>query len=242
MANTWQASCLSFISFITKSTTFSSQHPLHFRWWASHTSIRPTHEHFGQRAHSSPQLKTKSSLHPKLRQTPKGKPGCTRVRTLHAQHCSHLKGRTPNGKSNFVTHLMHPSRTTLTLIPPNSEVRRSKRPTLVKLTFPPKPIPCIIHHIVEVCPPRGSLTDADSSHRVASLVTEGIVLGHLISSRCIEVDKSKIDIIISLPNPTSVWEVRSFLGHAGFYRSFLGAKDPTYIRTDSPSTKLGVSI
>ncbi|RDX86705.1 Retrovirus-related Pol polyprotein from transposon 17.6, partial [Mucuna pruriens] len=45
------------------------------------------------------------------------------------------------------------------------------------------------------------------------MVTEGLVLGHLVSNRCIEVDKSKIDIIISLPNPTSVQEVRSFLGH-----------------------------
>ncbi|RDY00061.1 Retrovirus-related Pol polyprotein from transposon 17.6, partial [Mucuna pruriens] len=43
------------------------------------------------------------------------------------------------------------------------------------------------------------------------LVTEGIVLGHLVSNRGIEVDKSKIDIITSLPNPASVWEVRSFL-------------------------------
>ncbi|RDY13936.1 Retrovirus-related Pol polyprotein from transposon 17.6, partial [Mucuna pruriens] len=38
------------------------------------------------------------------------------------------------------------------------------------------------------------------------MVTEGIVLGHLVSSRGIEVDKSKIDIITSLPNPTSVRE------------------------------------
>ncbi|RDX77174.1 Retrovirus-related Pol polyprotein from transposon opus, partial [Mucuna pruriens] len=35
------------------------------------------------------------------------------------------------------------------------------------------------------------------------MVTEGIVLGHLVSNRGIEVDKSKIDIITSLPNPTS---------------------------------------
>ncbi|RDY10835.1 Retrovirus-related Pol polyprotein, partial [Mucuna pruriens] len=53
------------------------------------------------------------------------------------------------------------------------------------------------------------------------MVTEGIVLGHLVSNRGIEVDKAKIDIITSLPNPTSVQEVRSFLGHAGFYRRFI---------------------
>ncbi|RDX72963.1 Retrovirus-related Pol polyprotein, partial [Mucuna pruriens] len=45
------------------------------------------------------------------------------------------------------------------------------------------------------------------------MVTEGIVLGHLVSNRGIEVDKSKIDIITSLPNPSSVRKVRSFLGH-----------------------------
>ncbi|RDX85105.1 Retrovirus-related Pol polyprotein from transposon 17.6, partial [Mucuna pruriens] len=53
------------------------------------------------------------------------------------------------------------------------------------------------------------------------MVIEGIVLGHLVSNRGIEVDKSKIDIITSLPNPASVREVHSFLGHAGFYRRFI---------------------
>ncbi|RDY10467.1 hypothetical protein CR513_05011, partial [Mucuna pruriens] len=47
------------------------------------------------------------------------------------------------------------------------------------------------------------------------MVVEGIVLGHLLSSRGIEVDKAKIEIITSLPHPASVREVRSFLGHAG---------------------------
>ncbi|RDY05236.1 putative mitochondrial protein, partial [Mucuna pruriens] len=41
----------------------------------------------------------------------------------------------------------------------------------------------------------------------------GIILGHLVSARGIEVDRAKIDVISSLPNPTSLWEVRSFLGH-----------------------------
>ncbi|CAL9021092.1 unnamed protein product [Prunus brigantina] len=49
----------------------------------------------------------------------------------------------------------------------------------------------------------------------------GIVLGHVISSKGIEVDKAKIDLIASMPSPTSVKEVRSFLGHAGFYRHFI---------------------
>ncbi|RDX78771.1 RNA polymerase II C-terminal domain phosphatase-like 4, partial [Mucuna pruriens] len=53
------------------------------------------------------------------------------------------------------------------------------------------------------------------------MVTEGIILGHLVSNRGIEVDKAKIDIITSLPNLTSVREVRSFLGHTSFYRRFI---------------------
>ncbi|RDX79546.1 Retrovirus-related Pol polyprotein, partial [Mucuna pruriens] len=53
------------------------------------------------------------------------------------------------------------------------------------------------------------------------MVAKRIVLGHLVSNRGIEVDKSKIDIITSLPSHTSVREVRSFLGHVGFYRRFI---------------------
>ena len=53
------------------------------------------------------------------------------------------------------------------------------------------------------------------------MVDKGIVLGHIISSKGIEVDKAKIDLIMSLPYPTNVREVRSFLGHAGFYRRFI---------------------
>ena len=53
------------------------------------------------------------------------------------------------------------------------------------------------------------------------MVHEGIVLGHLVSSRGIEVDKAKIDVITSLPYPTSMWEVHSFLGHAGFCRRLM---------------------
>ena len=53
------------------------------------------------------------------------------------------------------------------------------------------------------------------------MVREGIVLGHIVSPRGIEVDKAKIDLIVGLPPPTSVRQVRSFLGHAGFYRRFI---------------------
>ncbi|GJW40222.1 reverse transcriptase domain-containing protein [Tanacetum coccineum] len=47
---------------------------------------------------------------------------------------------------------------------------------------------------------------------------EGIMLGHKISKSGIEVDRAKVDVIAKLPHPTTVKGVRSFLGHAGFYR------------------------
>ncbi|GJU50462.1 reverse transcriptase domain-containing protein, partial [Tanacetum coccineum] len=52
-------------------------------------------------------------------------------------------------------------------------------------------------------------------------VKEGIVLGHKISKSGIEVDRAKVDVIAKLPHPTTVKGVRSFLGHAGFYRRFI---------------------
>ena len=52
------------------------------------------------------------------------------------------------------------------------------------------------------------------------MVQQGIVLGHSIFNKGIEVDKAKIDIISKLPPPMMTKCVRSFLGHAGFYRRF----------------------
>ncbi|CAM8978573.1 unnamed protein product [Rhodiola kirilowii] len=53
------------------------------------------------------------------------------------------------------------------------------------------------------------------------MVQEGIVLGHLVSKRGIEVDKAKVEVIEKLPPPKDVRGIRSFLGHAGFYRRFI---------------------
>ena len=53
------------------------------------------------------------------------------------------------------------------------------------------------------------------------MVQEGIVLGHRISTRGIEVDRAKIEAIEKLPPPSSVKGILSFLGHAGFYRRFI---------------------
>ena len=53
------------------------------------------------------------------------------------------------------------------------------------------------------------------------MVNQGIVLGHIISKKGIEVDKAKIEMISKFPSPTNVKTMRQFLGHAGFYRRFI---------------------
>ena len=50
------------------------------------------------------------------------------------------------------------------------------------------------------------------------MVNKGIVLGHKISVRAIEVDKAKVDAIEKIPCPTDIKGIHSFLGHVGFYR------------------------
>jgi hypothetical protein len=53
------------------------------------------------------------------------------------------------------------------------------------------------------------------------MVKQGIVFGHVISERGIEVDKAKVETVEQLPPPTDVKSLRSFLGHVGFYRRFI---------------------
>nr|GEX22936.1 hypothetical protein [Tanacetum cinerariifolium] len=63
---------------------------------------------------------------------------------------------------------------------------------------------------------------------------KGIVLGHKISEKAIEIDKAKIDVISKLPHPTTIKGVRSLLGHADFYRRFI--KD--FCKIARPMTRL----
>eukprot|EP00253_Pinus_taeda_P026016 PITA_26016 len=60
-----------------------------------------------------------------------------------------------------------------------------------------------------------------STKKCHMMMTEGVVLGHFISSQGIQVDPSKIQVIENLPIPKTQTEVRSFLGHAGYYRRFI---------------------
>ena len=46
-------------------------------------------------------------------------------------------------------------------------------------------------------------------------------MGHIISKDGISVDPSKIQDVINWKAPTSVPEIRSFLGLAGYYRRFV---------------------
>ncbi|CAN4084613.1 unnamed protein product [Withania somnifera] len=53
------------------------------------------------------------------------------------------------------------------------------------------------------------------------MVKEGIVLGHKISEKGIQVDQAKVEVISRFPPPINVKDVKSFLGHASFYRRFI---------------------
>ena len=53
------------------------------------------------------------------------------------------------------------------------------------------------------------------------MVTEGIVLGQKIFVVGLEVDQEKIIVIKTFMPSTTVKGIRSFLGHAGFYRRFI---------------------
>ncbi|CAM8950745.1 unnamed protein product [Rhodiola kirilowii] len=75
-----------------------------------------------------------------------------------------------------------------------------------------------LSHVLARCIETGLVLNWEKCHL---MVQEGIVLGHLISSRGVEVDKAKVQVIEQLPPPKDQKGVRSFLGHAGFYRRFI---------------------
>ena len=79
---------------------------------------------------------------------------------------------------------------------------------------------CLIHleTVLHRCIEQNQVLNWEKCH---FMVNRGIVLGHIISERGIEVDKTKVELISKLPSPTNVKTVRQFLGHAGFYRRFI---------------------
>ena len=52
-------------------------------------------------------------------------------------------------------------------------------------------------------------------------LTEVNFLGHVVYEVGIVVDHSKVEVVQEWQTPTNVFEVRSFLGLAGYYRRFV---------------------
>src|SRR5215469_11181459 len=73
-------------------------------------------------------------------------------------------------------------------------------------------------HVLKRCEETNLVLNWEKCH---FMVREGIVLGHRVSAKGLEVDRAKIEAIEKLPSPVNVKGIRSFLGHAGFYRRFI---------------------
>ena len=52
-------------------------------------------------------------------------------------------------------------------------------------------------------------------------LTEVRFLGHVVSTSRVSVDTEKVEAVMSWERPNSVFEIRSFLGMAGYYRIFI---------------------
>nr|XP_034896193.1 uncharacterized protein LOC118034871 [Populus alba] len=71
---------------------------------------------------------------------------------------------------------------------------------------------CLMHleKVLERCEESNLVLNWEKCH---FMVTHGIVLGHIVSSKGIEVDKSKVEVIQKLPTPRTVKDMSNLIGH-----------------------------
>lgn len=69
-----------------------------------------------------------------------------------------------------------------------------------------------------------------SQEKCHMMMTNGLILSHYISAAGIQVDLTKIQVILLLSTPYTQIKVRSFLGFAGYYRRFV----KNFLQIDAP--------
>ena len=79
---------------------------------------------------------------------------------------------------------------------------------------------CLAHltKILEACVRKRLVLSWEKSH---FMVREGVVIGHIVSGKGLEVDKAKIEVIQNLHLLATVRDLGSFLEHVGFYQRFI---------------------
>ena len=75
-----------------------------------------------------------------------------------------------------------------------------------------------LRKVLERCQEKNLVLNWEKCH---FMVTQVIVLGHIVLKKGIKVDKAKVELISNLPTPKCVKYIWSFLGYAGFYRKFI---------------------
>jgi hypothetical protein len=73
-----------------------------------------------------------------------------------------------------------------------------------------------------------------NSASVLFWLKEVMFLAHIISTKGIAVDPSKVQEVLDWKSPKSVTQIRSFIGLAGYYHRFI----PKFSKIAKPMTKL----
>ena len=71
-----------------------------------------------------------------------------------------------------------------------------------------------LEKVLEICIATRLYLSQEKCH---VMMTEGLILGHYISATGIQLDPTKIQVILLLPTPCTPTEVCSFLGFSGYY-------------------------